>query len=279
VARKRTILVLGGGGMKGLAHVGVWRALLEAGEQVDEIVGTSIGALIGTCIAGGVEHEKLQSLARALQKSDIVMLNRWALLLNGIRQQSVFRGDIFRAYLERVLPGGDFAALAVPVSMNAVDLETGEQEWFGVGGRMDVPLCDAVYASCALPVFYPPAELDGRYFVDGGVLDALPVQRALERGAERIIAVDVGAGAQADAADTVAKGMVAIHQRVMQISGYGRRRRIRESWTGPELVYVRPELESYPTFDFASTEYFLAEGYRAMRGALTGEPPAREEAV
>lgn len=279
MVKKRTVLVLGGGGMKGLAHVGAWRALREAGEEIDEIVGTSIGALIGVCIAGGVEHERLQGLARALQKTDIVMLNRWALLLNGIRQASVFRGDIFRGYLERVLPYRSFGELALPVGLNAVDLETGELEWFGAGGRTDVPLCDAVYASCALPVFYPPLELGGRFLVDGGVLDALPVQRAADRGAERIIAVDVGAGARVDAADTVAKGMVAIHQRVMQISGYGRRRRVLESWTGPELVYVRPKLEAYPTFDFGSTEYFLAEGYRAMRSALSGESPARERAV
>jgi NTE family protein len=279
VAKERVILVLGGGGMKGLAHVGAWRALREAGIEVDEVIGTSIGALIGACIGGGLEHDRLQSLARALQKTDIVTLNRWALLLNGIRQQSVFRGDVFRTYLERVLPHDSFAALSVPVGMNAVDLQTGRMEWFGAGGRTDVPLCDAVYASCALPVFYPPAEIGGRYFVDGGVLDALPLQRAVERGANRIIAVDVGAGAESDAADTVAKGMVAIHQRVMQISGYGRRRRAVEDWTGPELTYVRPDLETYPTFDFASTEYFLAEGYGAMHAALSGEPAARERAV
>jgi NTE family protein len=279
VAKQRVILVLGGGGMKGLAHVGAWRALLEAGVEVDEIVGTSIGALVGACIAGGVEHERLQALGRALQKTDIVTLNRWALLFNGIRQTSVFRGDVFRAYLEAVLPARGFAELRIPLSMNAVDLGTGEPEWFGAGGRTDVGLCDAVYASCALPVFYPPAELDGRYFVDGGVLDALPVERARERGADRIIAIDVGAGGAQDAAETVSKGLIAIHQRVMQISGYGRTQAVLESWHGPELVYVRPELESYPTFDFGSTEYFLAEGYRATRAVLSGDPGARERAV
>lgn len=279
MAKKRVVLVLGGGGMKGLAHVGAWRALLEAGEQVDEIVGTSIGALIGVCIAGGVEHERLQSLARALQKADIATLNRWALLLNGIRQQSVFRGDVFRSYLERVLPEGGWDALKLPISLNAVDLETGRLEWFGTGGRTDVPLCDAVYASCALPVFYPPAELGGRYFVDGGVLDALPVGRAAERGADRIIAIDVGSGEHADAADVVSKGMIAIQQRVMQISGYGRRRSSVDQWRGAELVYVRPDLETYSTFDFASTEYFLAEGYRATRAVLSGGGGVREEAV
>ncbi|CAN5631378.1 hypothetical protein BH23GEM9_BH23GEM9_05570 [soil metagenome] len=278
MAKERVILVLGGGGMKGLAHVGAWRALLEAGIEVDEVVGTSIGALVGACVAGGVEHERLQSLARAVQKADIVMLNRWALLFNGIRQQSVFRGDVFRSYIESVLPVRTFGELNLALSINAVDLETGATTWFGVGAA-DVPLSDAVYASCALPVFYPPAEIDGRYLVDGGVVDPLPLRRAVERGADRIIAIDVGAGGAQDAADTVSKGMIAIHQRVMQVAGYGRKQALLASWSGPELIYVRPELDTYPTFDFGSTDYFLAEGYRATRAVLSGEAPLRERAV
>jgi NTE family protein len=279
VAAERVVLVLGGGGMKGLAHVGAWRAIADAGQHVSAVVGTSIGALVGACICAGVDHERLALLARALQKSDIVTLNRWAALFNGIRQPSVFRGDVFRRYLETVTPVETFAELKMPLSMNAVDLQTGEQVWFGAGGREDVPLIDAIYASCALPVFYPPAEIDGRYYVDGGVSDALPMAFAAELGADRIIAVDVAAGLVQDGPETVSKGMVAIHQRVMQIMGYERKTAALAAWSGPELVYVRPELDTYQTFDFANTEYFLAEGYRATLEALSGELPARERAV
>jgi NTE family protein len=265
--------------MKGLAHVGAWRAVLESGIQVSEIIGTSIGALIGACIAGGLEHERLVSLARALLRTDIVVLNRWALLFNGIRQPSVFRDDTFRAYIESVLPAKTFAELSIPLSMNAVDLESGRQEWFGAGGLMDVPLAEAVYASCALPVFYPPAQIGGRYFVDGGVIDALPVGRAAERGADRIIAVDVGAGQAGDAVGTVEKGMVAIHQRVMQIMGYARKRAHLDAHGAASITYIRPHLDGYDTFDFASTEYFLAEGYRAVHEALSGTTDERREAA
>jgi NTE family protein len=268
VAEKGVVLVLGGGGMKGLAHVGAWRAVQESGVRVSEVVGTSIGALVGACIAGGLEPDRLTGLARALQKPEIVTLNRWALLFNGIRQPSVFRGDVFQRYIESVLPARTFGELRLPLSINAVDLATGEQEWFGAGGRDDVPLAQAVYASCALPVFYPPALVDGRHYVDGGISDALPLERAVARGATRIIAVDVSAGAVQDADDAVAKGMVAIHHRVMQIMGYARRRVMLDAWSGPELLYVRPELETYSTFDFVNVEYFLEEGYRATRAAL-----------
>ena len=279
MAAERVTLVLGGGGMKGLAHVGAWRAVLESGIQVSEIIGTSIGALIGACIAGGLEHERLVSLARALLRTDIVVLNRWALLFNGIRQPSVFRDDTFRAYIESVLPATTFAELSIPLSMNAVDLESGRQEWFGAGGLMDVPLAEAVYASCALPVFYPPAEINGRYFVDGGVIDALPVGRAAERGADRIIAVDVGAGQAGDAVGTVEKGMVAIHQRVMQIMGYARKRAHLDAHGSASITYIRPHLDGYDTFDFTSTEYFLAEGYRAVHEALSGSADEPREAA
>lgn len=279
MAAERVTLVLGGGGMKGLAHVGAWRAVLESGVRVTEIIGTSIGALVGACIAGGLEHERLASLARALVRTDIVVLNRWALLFNGIRQPSVFRDDTFRVYLDSILPARTFAELAMPLSMNAVDLESGRQEWFGAGGLMDVPLADAVYASCALPVFYPPAHIDGRYFVDGGVIDSLPVGRAVERGADRIIAIDVGAGQTGDGVGTVEKGMVAIHQRVMQIMGYARKRAHLDAHGSATITYIRPHLDGYDTFDFTSTEYFLAEGYRAVTEALSGSSADPQEAA
>jgi NTE family protein len=271
----RVALVLGGGGMKGLAHVGAWRAVLEHGIRVTSVVGTSIGSLIGACIAGGVDYDRLVNLARSLQKTDIVTLNRWALLFNGIRQPSIFRDDVFRAYIESVLPASTFAELALPLSMNAVDLETGEEVWFGEGGRGDVPLADAIYASCALPVFYPPALIDGRYYVDGGVLDALPIGHALASGADRIIAIDVAAGPISDSAAAVEKGMVAIHQRVLQIMGYARKRE-QLPVDAASIHYIRPRLDGYSTFDFASTEYFLAEGYRAVSEALGGSLSQQE---
>jgi NTE family protein len=274
VAGERVILVLGGGGVKGLAHIGAWHAVLESGIPVTEIVGTSIGALVGACIAGGADYDRLLALARGLQKTDIVTLNRWALLFNGIRQSSVFQGETFEQFITSVLPVNRFSELRMPLGMNAVDLEMGTEEWFGAGGRTDVTLPDAIYASCALPVFYPPALVGGRHYVDGGILDGLPIRRAAERGAERIIAIDVGAGPVKDALDTVAKGIVAIHHRVTQIMGYERKRTVLETWSGPPLTYVRPELDGYSTFDFGSTEYFLAEGYRATRLALQGSTAA-----
>lgn len=266
---KRVILVLGGGGMKGLAHVGAWKAVRESGIEVTEIVGTSIGSLVGACIAAGQEWEDLAPLALALEKKDIVSLDGRALLINGIRRQSVFQDTAYRDYIRRTLPVERFDDLIMPLSINAVDLETGCTEWFGVGGRTDVSLADAVYASSALPVFFPPAELDGRCYVDGGVRASLPIERAAERGADLIVAVDVSAGETKDPKDVLPKGMAAIHHRVYDIMAQAQRQAMLEAWAGPPLIHVRPHLDGYSTFDFDKTQYFLEEGYRATRRALS----------
>lgn len=271
----RTFLVLGGGGVKGMTHAGAWRAIQDAGIAISEIVGTSIGSLVGACIAAGQDWRQLSDAAIALKKPDIVLLNRWALLLNGIRQPSMFQQEPLLRYIESVLPVQNFNDLAIPLGVNAVDLETGDTEWFGAGGRNDVTLAEAVYASCALPLFYPPAQIGDSYYVDGGVTDALAIARAAERGAELIIAVDAGAGKVRDSLDTVQNGFIAIHHRVMEIVGWRRKREMLEHWHGPQLVYIRPKLDGFSTFDFAQTGYFLEEGYRAAVAALTSAGLAR----
>jgi NTE family protein len=273
---KRAWLVLGGGGLKGLAHIGVLRALDEADVTADGIVGTSIGALVGSLAGAGRSWEELRELARELKKEDIVRVNRRAVLFNGIRQTSVFRGDVLREYYEGILPENGWDDLDIPVLINAVDLATGRTEWFGPGARSDVSLLDAVYASSALPVFYPPALLGDRAFVDGGTEHPLGLERAAEAGATGVVGVDVGAGEVGKTDKILRQGMLAIHQRIFSIMTYRRRRDLLAGWEGPPLLHVRPRLDGYETFDFENIEYFMEEGYRATREALEGNGGAVE---
>lgn len=274
---ERVWLVLGGGALKGLAHIGVWRALAEAGVQVVGIVGTSIGALVGALAASGTGWKEMRALARSLRRADIVQVNRRAVLLNGIRQTSMFRGDALRAYYQGILPHADWEAMKVPLLVNAVDLATGRTEWFGAGSRTDVPLVDALYASAALPVLYPPAEIGGRAFVDGGTQHPMGLLRAAEAGATGILGIDVGAGEDGDVESILRQGMVAVHQRIFSIMTYRRRRDLVDHWSGPPLLYVRPRLDGYGGFDFQHIEYFVEEGYRATSLALgSGKAPQRQ---
>jgi NTE family protein len=261
-------LVLGGGGLKGMAHIGAIKALEEAGIRPAGIVGTSIGALIGALLASGMDSDEMRERAAGLERRDIVRLNRGALWINGIREISVFRGDTLREYFEEVLPADGWDALRMPVLINAVDLGDGSTQWFGPGDRDDVSLLDAVYASSALPVFYPPFELAGRAYVDGGMTRGLPLEKAEEEGATRIIGIDVGSGETADTGEILKQGMIAVHQRVVSIMAWQRRHEMVRRWNGCPLVYVRPRLDGYGTFDFEHVTYFLEEGYRAMREAL-----------
>lgn len=260
--------VMGGGGLKGLAHVGAWQALEEANVALRGIVGTSIGALIGACVAGGMGWRDLVPLAFALRKEDIVRINRRAILINGIRQESLFQGDPLRDYIDRVLPVKRWEDLEIPLQMNAVDLETGATHWFGTGADTDVTLPEAVYASTALPVFYPPARIGERVFVDGGAEYSLPLHRAVELGASGLVGVDVGQGQHSHPHQLIAQGMLAIHQRVFAIMSWRKRTEMIAQWDGPPLLFVRPRLEGYQTFDFDHVQYFLEEGYRATRSTL-----------
>jgi NTE family protein len=234
-------------------------------------VGTSIGALIAALAASGMPPEEMRRRALALDRKDIVRVNRRAVWINGVRQPSLFQGEPLRDFFATLLPERGWEALTLPLLINAVDLENGKTTWFGAGARTDVSLVDAVYASSALPVFYPPLELHGHAYVDGGVTRTLAIGRADDEGAERIIAIDVGSSGVADVRELLDGGMIAIHQRVVSIMSWQRRRDMVSSWTGAPLLYVRPRLDGYGTFDFEHVAYFLDEGYRAMRESLGKE--------
>lgn len=262
-------LVLGGGGLKGLAHVGAWKALQEAGVAVSGIVGTSIGALVGACLAGGMSWGDLAPLAFALRRGDIARINRRALLFNGIRQESLLLAEPLRAFIRAVLPVRHWDELTIPLQVNAVDLENGDTVWFGSGADTSVSLEDALYASAALPVFYPPLTVDGRTYVDGGVEHTFGLARAAACGASGLVGIDVGSGRRSPAERVREEGLIAIHQRVFSIMSWRKRDDLISHWSSPPLLMVRPRLDGYGTFDFDETQYFLEEGYRATRAALT----------
>lgn len=272
----RPWLVLGGGGLKGLAHVGAHQALAEAGVSPVGVVGTSIGALVGACFAAGMGWKELAPLAFALRRGDIARINRRVLLINGIRQESLLLAEPLRAYIRAVLPVRRWDELRIPFQVNAVDLETGDTVWFGQGADTSVSLEDALYASAALPVFYPPMEAGGRILVDGGVEFTLGLGRAAELGATGLVAVDVGSGKRSHPQRVREQGLIALHQRVFSIMSWRKRADLVAHWTHPPLLYVRPRLDGFGTFDFHRTRYFLEEGYRATRAALMEGLPVEE---
>jgi NTE family protein len=177
--------------MRGMAHIGILKALKTLGLGYDAIVGTSIGSLVGAMAAGGMEIEEMEEIVARVQKDDYFRLNFVKLLMQGTRAPSMYRGDTFRERLAEILPAKSFGELEVPFFCNAVRLESGGSVFFGTPGFDEVSLVDAVYASCALPGVFEPYELDGFNYMDGGIVDAVPLRFAKTLDPELVLAVDL----------------------------------------------------------------------------------------
>lgn len=268
----RVILVLGGGGMKGMAHIGAYKAIEEAGIVPAEIVGCSIGALVGALIASGRTWKELVPLALSVERDDVVAVNRRAVLFRALKEQSVWQRERLYELVRREIRTNSFRALRPPLIVVAVDFHTGQPVYFGHENLRDVPLHDAVYASCALPVLFPPMKINGSYYIDGGVADPLPIEHAAEHDPDLVIAVDVGSVGEDFEGLHPDHGLVAIHQRAAAIATAQLTIATLRAWTGPPLIYIRPNVAGYSGFEFGATQRLIEEGYRAARRALANAP-------
>jgi NTE family protein len=272
--RPKTVLVLGGGGMKGIAHIGVVKALEESGIRPDAIIGTSIGAIVGALVAGGLGWRELAEVARKLRKEDVVCFNRRALWLGGIRAMSVFEDEPFIEWIEQILPAHYFSELMTPLRVNATSLVTGTEVWFGHGHRDDIDLVQALYASCALPVYFPPAKIGEDVLVDGGLLNVFPLSEAMAWGAERIIGVDVGSDFVPPKEGFFEQGLIAVHDRALNLALRQQRLDCLDRYKNYPGLYIRPQIGHLHTFEFDRTQFFMEEGYRAAREALAAAAAA-----
>lgn len=270
---ERVVLVLSGGGMKVAAHIGVLRAMEQAGIRPAAICSVSAGAMVGALVAAGTPYEQLVALFCGLRQSDMMAVNRAALVVRGVGAPSLLKPGPLRALLRRILPAGGFDAMRLPLRIGATDLDSGELTVFGSAGRTDVALADAVYASMALPLYLPPAVIGGRSYADGGLLQALPLELVTSEPADLVVAVDVGPVIQGHPEwRTQAPALVALHDRVLGLTMADQRRRTVEAWRAdsrrPPLVLIEPAVDPYGTFSFDRTVDSIEAGYRAAHAAL-----------
>lgn len=174
-------LVLSGGGARGFAHIGVVRALREAGIHIDYVGGASIGGIIGAGIAADWPHEQLVETYRQCF-IDTNPVSDWTLPLVSLRRGSKVSRLLRKAFGER-----DIEDLPVPFFTVSSNLTAGALYVHEIG-----TLWRALRASCAIPGVLPPVFKDGQVLVDGGVIDNLPVAEMRQRMAGEIIACDVG---------------------------------------------------------------------------------------
>jgi NTE family protein len=186
-----TAFVLGGGGLLGAAEVGMLQALTEARIGPDLVLGTSVGALNGAAIAAAPTAEtvgRLTDLWSALGTEDVFASS----LLGQVRTLARSRTHLhtnarLRELIEEQSPGQLIEDLPVPFQCVAVSIESAKARWFDKG-----PVSDAILASCAVPGLLPPVLIDGEHYLDGGLVDSLPLGRAVALGARRIFVLHVG---------------------------------------------------------------------------------------
>jgi NTE family protein len=183
--------VLGGGGVLGAHEVGMLRALAEAEIAPDVVLGTSVGAINGAFFAADPTVEgvaRLAELWRSSAVSDrsagILMRRLTTLARSGTHLQSL---PAARERLAAALPVRRVEELAVAFQCVAASIERAAEHWFTSG-----ELADVVLASCAVPGVLPPVRIDGEHYIDGGVVNSIPVARAVQLGARSIYVLQVG---------------------------------------------------------------------------------------
>lgn len=174
--------VLSGGGARGIAHLGVLRALEEHGIRPSAISGTSAGAIIGALYSAGYDAEQILEMAQRIRFFSIPNL-LW-------RKSGLFSMKAFEKLYQEYFPHDDLAALPIPVYVAATDVLRGRTIYFSEGS-----LSLALMASSCIPLLYEPIAYDNTYLVDGGVLNNFPVEPLLGR-CDRIVGVHVNSLSQ-----------------------------------------------------------------------------------
>jgi NTE family protein len=259
--------VLGGGGLKGFAHIGVLRALEERGVRPSVFAGTSIGALMAAAYACGMPVTEMAERARRFRRADLFRLNHFGMLVERMRSRSIYLDAPLRAAVESVVPERRFDEVEMRLLVNTVDLRRGTTVVWGLPGLRDVSIRDAVYASCALPGYFPPGQVDGRLCVDGGVVDNLPASIAA-LGCDAVIAVDVGNSDLTHGGDVEDQGFAAIYMRAATVMMHALQLSPLAHWGGPPMILIRPRVSHLGWFSFGHTPEIIEEGYRSAKVAL-----------
>jgi NTE family protein len=188
--KKRISLVIGSGGVKCAAAIGLWQVLQEAGIQVDSVVGCSGGSMYGALIANDLSGEQMLEWSSLLWTKDVMQGYTESLKaskdgsLRFTERSGLVDDSFLNNNLQKVYGEWNFSDLKLPLKVVATDFLTGEKVTLSEGN-----VFDAIRASVAIPIIFPPWEVDGRLLIDGAASDPLPIDVAIQDGADIIIAM------------------------------------------------------------------------------------------
>ncbi len=281
--RPKVGLVLSGGAARGLAHIGVLKALEEQGIKIDAIAGTSMGAVIGGLYASGYKVDELEKLALKIDwqqalsdappRADVPFRRKQDDRDFLVKQKLSFRDDgslglplgviqgqnlslLLESLLAHASDTRDFDKLPIPFRAVATDIASGEKVVFRKGHLPQV-----IRASMSIPAVFAPVELDGRLLVDGGMTDNIPLDVAREMGVDIAIVVDIGTPLR------TRKQLTTVVDVLNQSITLMTRRNSEEQLAAlhPNDVLIEPPLASFGVTDFGKAEEMIDAGYRATR--------------
>lgn len=249
----RIALALGGGAARGFAHVGVIKVLESQGIRPDIIVGTSAGSVVGALYAAGISGFELQRLALGIEDSS---LSDWSLPDRGI-----IKGEALQNYVNAALANRPIEKLKKILAIVATDLQSGEAVVFRTGNTGM-----AVRASSSVPGLFQPVRINGREYVDGGLVSPVPVNVARSLGADVVIAVDISSrpqfGKTASSIDVLLQTFNIMSHALAQHEL-------------PQAdVVIRPNVNAFSGADFQAKHLAILEGERAVSESI---PALREK--
>jgi len=240
-------LALGGGAARGFAHIGVIKALEAQGIVPDIIVGTSAGAVVGALYSSGLSGFELQKIALEIDEGQV---SDWSLPDRG-----VFKGEALQNFINHAVANRPLEKLPRSFAVVATDLKSGESALFRSGNTGM-----AVRASSAVPGVFQPVNINGRDYVDGGLVSPIPVRAARSLGANFVIAVDISVNPR----DARTASTFDVLLQTFAIMG----RSISRYETTEADIVIRPVTAELPAIDFAGRHRAVLEGEKAAAAAM-----------
>jgi len=242
-------LVLGGGAARGFAHIGVLRVLEQEKIPIDMIIGTSVGSLIGALYAANPNSLDLEWTAFKIEKDDIfdfsLLSVKWGMV----------KGERIEAFIIKKIGNKNIEQLKIPFAAVATYIYTGEKIVLDKGS-----VAKAVHASSAIPGVFAPVVHQGKFLVDGGVVENLPVDTARAKGADIIIAVDIGKSVYNPNISSVFDVIL----QSVNIMGY----EINKSKVKNADVLIEPNVGNIGITDFSQKKALIEAGVIAAKKAI-----------
>lgn len=240
-------LALGGGGAKGFAHIGAIKVLESHGIKAKIITGTSAGSFVGSIYASGKTPYQLQEIALKLEESDIRDLT--------FSKQGFLVGQKLQDYVNAQVANRPIQKFPLRFAAVATQLDTGKKVSFNQGNAGQ-----AVRASCSIPNVFIPATINGKQYVDGGLVSPIPVETARDMGADIVIAIDISARPKAGQSTNL-WGLLDQTLNIMGQQGIDRELK------GADVV-IKPAVGNLGVMDLDSRHKSILEGERAAQTQL-----------